>query len=249
MLLNTGFYTAGEAADLLHADAETVRRWAFGMMGDPMLGTIRHPPLIRTELPEIDGERALTFVELVELLYVRAFHDLGVPGTTIREAANVAGRLFTSRHPFALRDAYLDPERVLYGSVAGQDGCEALVKLCGDGQHAFPQMLKPYLEQLEFGGDGVASRWWPMGKAAGVLLDPHIAFGAPIIEEVGMRVSTLAESFDAEHPASGERTLERVAWIYEVDSRHVHTALEFSRWLRRPQRSGSDANPSTTLPG
>lgn len=211
-----------------------MRRWAFGGPCGQPSERAGDPPLIRTELPEIDGEPALTFVELVELIYVRALDDLGVPSQTIREAVEVAGRLFASGHPFALREVYLDPGRVLYGSIAGQEGCEALVQLCGDGQHAFPGMLKPYLEQLEFGADGVASRWWPLGKHAGVLLDPRIAFGAPIIEEVAIRTSTLAEAFDAERPASGERTLERVAWIYEVEPCHVQTALEFARWLRRP---------------
>lgn len=233
MLLNTGFYSPGEAAALLHEDTRTVRRWAFGYRRTRPSGRVKHPPLIRTELPELEGERALTFVELVELLYVRAFHELGVSWKTIRDAADVAARLFDSRHPFALRHVYLDPNRVLYGAVAETDGSEALVELSGHGQQAFPQVLKPYLEQLEFGVDGVAARWWPMGKQAGVLIDPRIAFGAPIVDGTRIPVSTLAEAFEAEQPVYGERTMERVAWMYEVEPRHVQHSLEFSRWLRR----------------
>jgi hypothetical protein len=113
--LNTGFYTPGEAAALLHEDTRTVRRWAFGYARSRQAGRVHHPPLIRTDLPELEGERTLTFVALVELLYVRAFHELGVSWKTIRDAAEVAARLFGSRHPFALRELYLDPGSVLYG--------------------------------------------------------------------------------------------------------------------------------------
>ena len=233
MLLDTGFYSPGKAAALLHEDTRTVRRWAFGYRRNRQSGRVQHPPLIRTDLPELEGERALTFVEVVELLYVRAFHELGVSWKTIRDAAEVAARLFDSRHPFALRQVYLDPDSVLYGAVAEADGSEALVELSGHGQQAFPQVLKPYLEQLEFGVDGVAARWWPMGKHAGVVVDPRIAFGAPVVENTRIPASTLAEAFEAERPVYGERAMERVAWMYEVELRHVQNSLEFSRWLRR----------------
>ena len=65
------------------------------------------------------------------------------------------------------------------------------------------------------------------------MIDPRIAFGAPIIEGTRIPVSTLAEAFEAERPVYGERAMERVGWMYEVDLRHVQNALEFSRWLRR----------------
>jgi uncharacterized protein (DUF433 family) len=232
MPLNTGIYTAGDAAALLREDTRTVRRWAFGYPRSRRSGRIEHPPLIRTELPPVEGQRALTFVELVELLYVRAFHELGVSWSAIREAARVAASLFASPHPFALRQVYLDPESVLYGAVTEPDGTEALIQLRGHGQQAFPQVVKPYLDQLEFGVDDLASRWWPMGRPGGVLVDPRVAFGSPIVEAVGIRVETLADAWDAESPAYGGRAAERVAWMYEIEPKHVHTALGFRQWLR-----------------
>jgi len=229
MALNTGIYTAGEAASLLHENPRTVRRWAFGS-SDAARG--RRKPLIRTELPVLEGQRALTFVELVELLYVRAFHQLGVSWSAIREAARVAAHLFASPHPFALRQVYLDPDSVLYGAVTESDGSEGLILLRGHGQQAFPQLVKPYLDQIEFGVDDVASRWWPRGKEAGVLVDPRIAFGAPVIEGTRIPTSTLEEAFMAERPVYGDRAVERVAWMYDIKPKQVHAALCFGQWLR-----------------
>lgn len=223
MKLGTGFYTPAEAGALLHERPRTVRRWAFGGA---------RPPVIRAELPVIEGERAVTFVELVELLYVRAFRRAGASLSSIREAASVAGRLFTSEHPFALHQVFADPAAVLYGAARESDGVEGLVQLRGHGQHEIPSLVRPYLAQLEFDVDDLARRWWPMGRAGGIVLDPGFSFGAPVVEAVGIRASTLADAVDAEAPASGASTIDRVAWMYEVEAPHVETALAFRRWLR-----------------
>ncbi|HEX2079761.1 MAG TPA: hypothetical protein VHG08_18745 [Longimicrobium sp.] len=231
-LPGTGIYTPAEAATLLHERSETVRRWAFGYRRTRAAGPAVHPPLIRTDLPEIEGERALTFVELVELLYIRAFHTAGASWREIREAATVSARLFTSEHPFALRQVYVDPGRVLYAAVQNADGSKSFIRLRGHGQHELPALVKPYLDQLDFDLNDVASRWWPLGRHGGIVIDPAFSFGAPLVEEVGIRARTLADACHAEHAAHGEKTVEHVAWLYEVSPRHVETALAFQRWLK-----------------
>jgi uncharacterized protein (DUF433 family) len=233
MQLGTGLYTPKEAAMLLHEQAATVRRWAFGYHRNrPERGRSHHPPLLlQTDLPEVDGEQALTFVELIELLYIRAFERAHVPWRAIKEAANVAARLYKSEHPFALRQLYIDPKSV-YGAVQELDGSESLVQLLGHGQHAIAPVLKPYLEQLEFDINDVASRWWPMGKLGGVVIDPRISFGAPLVAEVGIRTKMLSDMYYAERDVYGEeKAVERVAWIYEIKPTHVQTALTFKHWL------------------
>lgn len=231
MLPGTGLYTPAEAASLLHEQPETVRRWAFGYRRNRAAGPTVHPPLIHTDLPELEGQRALTFVELVELLYIRAFHAAGASWNEIKEAATVAARLFTSEHPFALRQVYVDPGRVLYGGVRNPDGSESFVRLRGHGQHELPALVKPFLDQLDFDLNDVASRWWPLGRNGGVVIDPAFSFGAPRVEEAGIRTRTLAQAYDAEHAAYGEKTVEHVAWTYEISPSHVETALAFERWL------------------
>jgi uncharacterized protein (DUF433 family) len=168
---------------------------------------------------------------LVELLYVRAFHDARVGWSAIREAASVAARLFATAHPFALRQVYLHPGSFLYAAIEEADGSEALIQLRGHGQHEIPQLVKPYLDQLEFGTDDVVSRWWPMGMGGGVVVDPRIAFGAPTVEGTGIRTETLRDACVAERATHGDRALERVAWLYELKPAQVDHALRFHRWL------------------
>jgi uncharacterized protein (DUF433 family) len=229
-MVGIGLYTPKDAAALLHEQPETVRRWAFGYRRNRAAGVAVHPPLIQTDLPELEGQRALTFVELIELLYIRAFQRAGVSWRLIKEAANVAARMFSTDHPFALRQLYVDPHSV-YGAVKEPDGSESLVQLVGHGQHAMTQLVKPFLEQIDFGSDNVARRWWPLGRHGGVVIDPEFSFGAPRVEEVGIRTRTLAQAYDAEHTAYGEKTVQHVAWMYEIGPQHVETALTFERWL------------------
>lgn len=231
MQMGTGIYTPAEAAVLLHERPETVRRWAYGYKRTRASGRTAHAPLIHTELPTLEGQDALTFVELIELLYIRAFERAGVSWKLIRDAANVAARMFSTRHPFALRQVYVDPHSV-YGAVHEDDGSESLVQLVGHGQHAIPQLVKPFLEQIDFGANDVARRWWPMGRDGGVVVDPLFAFGAPVVEEVGIRCRTLANTVAAERPVHGDGAVEYVAWTYEISPRSVDTALRFQQWLR-----------------
>jgi hypothetical protein len=238
LALGTGIYTPGEAAALLHEKPATVRRWAFGYRRMRPTGPVRHAPLIKTDLPVLEGTPAISFVELIEMLYIRAFESAGASWGIIKEAANVAAREFAQhgheqgrRHPFAMRHFFVDPEGLLYVVLNESDDSEAVVLLQGHGQQAFPQLIKPYLDQIDFGLNDVATRWWPLGKEGGVSVDPSFAFGAPVVEEAGIRAGTLCDVYDAEFGQHGERTVEHVAWMYEVPPRSVETALGFRRWL------------------
>jgi uncharacterized protein (DUF433 family) len=234
-MVGTGLYTPLDAAALLHEKPSTVRRWAFGYGRSRAHGTVRHPPLIHSELPRLEGEPALTFVELVELLYIRSFLRAGVSWAVMKEAARVASRMYDTRHPFALRHFFADP-RAIYAAEEAE-GRESLIQLAGHGQHVIGEIVKPFLDELEFDGDEVATRWRPLGRIGGVLVDPRHAFGAPVVEETGIRTRTLVETYLDELPCFGERTVERVAWMFNVKPLHVQVALDFDRWLISPSRN------------
>jgi uncharacterized protein (DUF433 family) len=233
-MIGTGLYTPQDAAMLLHEQPRAVRRWAFGYGRNRKVGRVTHPPLIHTDLSPIEGQDALTFVELIELLYIRAFLRAGVSWKTVKTAANVAARMFDSKHPFALRRLYVDPKAVFAG-VEESGGREALIELVGHGQHAMPSIVKPYLDELEFDVNDVANRWWPMGRTGGVVIDPKHSFGAPIVDGTGIRTATLSDAYRDEFPRYKTQTVERVAWTYNVRPVHVEAALRFRTWLINPK--------------
>lgn len=230
-MIGKGIYTLADAAALLKAPPAEVRRWAFGYERVRGGAPVRYDPLIRTELPEIEGQRALTFVELVELMYIKGFRKAGAPWKLIHEAASVAARLFESEHPFAMRSFFADPDGI-YALLDEANGGASLVRLIGHGQHTIQEVVRPYLGQLEFDPLDVPTRWWPMGREGRVVVDPLVSFGEPVVAEVGVPTRVLAEALHAERDFGPERALERVAWVYKVPPRHVHAAVRFEEWLK-----------------
>lgn len=230
-MIGTGIYTPNEAAALLKAPTAEVRRWAYGY-ARVREGERRHyPALIRTELPTLEGQQALTFLELVEMMFIKGFRKAGVPWNNIREAASVAARLFETAHPFAMRQFFADPGGV-YAQLREVDGGESLVRLVGSGQHVFSEIVRPYLGQLEFAPSEVPTKWWPLGKEGRVVIDPAVSFGQPTVVDAGIPTSVLAEALAAETEYDPRTALQRVAWVYKVAERHVQAATRFEQWLR-----------------
>jgi uncharacterized protein (DUF433 family) len=230
-MIGTGIYSPPEAAALIKAPTAEVRRWAFGYSRCRGNGRVGYDPLIQTRLPELEGQQALTFMELVELMYIKGFRRAGAPWKLIHEAAEVAARLFQTEHPFAMRKFFADPGGI-YAELQEAHGGESLVRLIGHGQHTFQEVVQPYLGQLEFDPLEVPTRWWPMGREGRVVVDPQVAFGAPIVAEIGVPTRILAEALNAEMEYDPARGLERVAWVYKVPTRHVQTAVRFEEWLK-----------------
>jgi uncharacterized protein (DUF433 family) len=229
-MLGTGIYTPAEAAALLKAPPAEVRRWAFGYSRVRDGERKHYEPLIRTALPTIEGQQALTFVELVEMMCIKGFREAGVSWNTVHEAASVAARLFETEHPFAMRQFFADPGGA-YALLREVDGGESLVSLVGSGQHVFGDLVRPYLRQLEFAPSDVPARWWPLGKEGRVVVDPAVSFGQPIVAEAGIPTRVLAEALEAETEYDAKTALERVAWVYKIPERHVHAATRFEAWL------------------
>lgn len=230
-MIGKGLYTPAEAASLLKAPVAEVKRWAFGYERRRNGARVHYQPLIHTELPEIEGHRALTFTELVELMYIKGFRRAGAPWKLVHEAAAVAARMFETEHPFAMRKFFADPNGI-YALLQESGGGESLVSLRGHGQHALRDVVQPYLGQLEFDPMEVPTRWWPMGREGRVVVDPQVSFGAPIVAEIGVPTHVLADALEAEKGYDPERALERVSWVYKVPPRHVQTAVRFEEWLK-----------------
>lgn len=217
-LISKGLYTLRDAARLLGEDTATLRRWAFGYQR----GGKVYPALINAELPEIDGVRSITFLELIELLFIKGFRQSGLSWHRIREAARVASNLFQTEHPFAMRRWFADPVGI-YAELRTDTDEEVLVELSGGAQVVIEHALEPYLRQLDFDVDGFAKRWYPLGKEVPISLDPTIAFGAPVIDGTRIETAVLVAMLD------DGQSVDDIAWWYELDPWQVDAAVRFER--------------------
>ena len=218
-----GIYTASSAARLLGETPAKIRRWAFGYRRNG----VARPPAITTDVAALDGVRIITFLELVELMFIKGLLATGLSWPKVREASRVAARLLENeRHPFATRRWFADAAS-LYLQLGQEHDEELLIEVAGHAQLAMRPVLQPYLTQLEFGATGVAQRWYPRGPTTPILVDPQRAFGMPITARGGVPTETIA----ALHSA-GDR-IETIAAWYRIDEAEVAAAVEFEKSLPR----------------
>lgn len=207
--LTSGVFTVPEAALLLRTDQQTVRRWFAGkkaIFAAPRWGTTVN----------------LTFEDLVSALFIRAFRSRGFSLQLIRKiAANAADMLGTER-PFALNRFCTDGKTILAEiRDHGSPSEKRMIDLGrGKGQFVFRALYADFIQDIEFGLDAKARCWWPLGKKAGVRVDPRVSMGAPVTRS-GIPARLLASA------AKAEKSTARVASWYGVKAAEVLAAKRF----------------------
>jgi len=221
-----GVYSFPEAARLVRTSTQTVTRWLLGYRFPTRSGSGgQSGPIFSPQLAQIEGYRAIGFLDLVELLFVKAFRDQGVTLQTIRRAAKEAARRWDTTHPFCLRRFATDG-RTIFATVLDDLGEEGLLELTRS-QLAFRTVLEPYLRQLEYGSEYLVNKWWPLGNKKPVCVDPAICFGRPVVLPVPIPTEIVYEAVGA------EQTAQEVAEWYGLPLKSVQAAIEFESELAR----------------
>lgn len=130
-----------------------------------------------------------SFSDLVSLLVVRELVQLGMEPHDIREAEAYLRRQFSTARPFVNQEIATDG-RAIFVKREVEDQVESANH--GGGQQAHGEVLGPYLTRVHYRRTSArdwspAASWSPMD---GVVLDPAVQFGAPVVE--GTRVPTAA---------------------------------------------------------
>lgn len=223
-LVGVGLYTFAEAAKLVGVQSRDLRRWLDGYSyRDRNKESVRSEPLWKTELTDEEVE-GISFHDLLEVRFVAAFRKHGVSLQTIRCASQHARELFDRPYPFTCKRFQTDG-RTIFAQAIHDTGETELLDLVKK-QYAFSQIIEPSLYRgIEFGNNELARRWFPLSRSRSVVLDPMIAFGKPIVTDVGIRTSTLYDAFLA------EGTKRAVSRLYEVPLASVEAAISFEKRL------------------
>jgi uncharacterized protein (DUF433 family) len=232
-LLGVGIYSRADAARLLRMTPQRLSRWVKGytywIRSRRDARRIRRPPVVKTDLPVVGGMLALSFLELMEIRVVRALVEKGVPLQRVRVAARRISDQLGTPHPFAHQRVFTDHEQV-FVAVARDDAQPDLLQVTGRRaslQVVAGPVLSSYVQEIDFDeSTALAERWWPLGKRVPVVLDPRLAFGAPVIEGTATRTAAVR------HFARGE-SVPVLARAYEIDQKRVRAALRFEKLLAR----------------
>lgn len=102
-----------------------------------------------------------------------------------------------------------------------------MIHLSGRGgfQLLSGQLIESYLDEIEFDErSGLTAKWWPLGTAFPVVLDPHRVFGAPSIEGSRVRTDTAASLVRA-------TDVHTAAAALQLTVREINAALKFETFL------------------
>lgn len=224
-LIGVGLYTFQEASKLTNTTPQELRRWLKGCVRKAYNSDerVRSEPLWKTELSESDVD-GISFHDLLEVRFVKAFLKHGVSLQTIRLASQQARELFNHPYPFTCKKFQTDG-RTIFATALEASGETELLDL-PKRQFAFTKIIEPSLYRgIEFGRDELASHWYPVARSKAIVLDPAIAFGKPIVTHGSVRTSILYDAFKAEEDK------QYVAKLYEVPVSAVEAAVRFEEQL------------------
>lgn len=165
------------------------------------------------------GNRVVSFKTFVELYIMGIFHEAGVKPQTVIKAHQELGAMFSTKHPFAL-EKVMKGIRCSGNSIYFEIDGENIIHLDGTKQFAL-KLIKLFYTKIDFDENDVATRFWPMGKKAGVLVDPQVKFGRAVLDSLHIYPETLYGHFQAGDPIA------YIAHIFEIEEGQVQQAIKY----------------------
>jgi uncharacterized protein (DUF433 family) len=219
-LTGLGLYTFPEAARLAGVQPAELRRWLRGYNSGTGDTPRQHPPLWLSEISNADVD-GVSFLDLLEVRFVKAFRQLGISLQAIRIAAINAREILDSPYPFTCKRFRTDGKTIFAEAMSESGELDTLD--LRRRQYVFTKVVEPSLRAgIEFGADERAARWYPIERSKAVVLDPNMAFGKPVVTDSSLRTDILYDAWLAE-----DKNKQRVARLYEVPVKAVETAIRF----------------------
>jgi len=222
--LGKGIYALPDASRILKIDSQKMRRWVNGYTYQKNMERRPVGPLFQTEFEHDSDNTVLSFLDLVELLFIKSFVKHGVRIKKIREAAAAAAKLLDTRHPFAVRKMYTDGKEI-FAKTARVNNDTSLLDLISK-QFQLEEVIGSLLyECIDFDDYDFAQKWWPLGKTGDIVLDPSRNMGQPILDKRNVRTGLIYDLFKAKHD------INEISEWYELDRAEIEAAIVFEEGL------------------
>ena len=214
-------YGPAEAARYLRLPAATLRTWLVGRTYLRGEAQAMFRPLIK---PANAQPLPLSFYNLIEAHVLRALRtEHGVALAELRAAIAYAEKELDTHR------LLLSPQLRTHAGAVFLDRYVELINLSASGQMAMRKMLEDHLQRVEWDAWQYPVRLYPytgsMPRALErpIAIDPHVAFGRPIVQRAGVSTAAIADRIDA-----GE-TVEALAEDYDLSSDEIEQAVLYSR--------------------
>lgn len=212
-MLGNGVYGYREAARLTGLKRECVREWFRTRSADA-----KRYPVFLSDYESLDGGRAISFLDLIDVFVAGQLREHGVSLQTLRRVYTRLQDELKAKHPFC-RSELLSDGKIVFTRGMDAKGQEELKEVL-TRQKVFPSIILPFLKKIDYGEMSKLAERWHIARM--VVIDPRICFGKPIVEEYSIPTAVLADAYQA-----NDQDAERVADWFNVNAEHVLAAVEF----------------------
>lgn len=212
--LGHGVYTLAEVARYTQVPAGTIRYW---FKGKPAAAGSRS--IFQSDYNPVDTDFALSFYDLLDALLAGQLRDFGVPARVIRKSHTALRKLLDTPHPFCHNAIFTDGRRIFHSFIddLGEDVLAEVVSR----QQFFPR-IRQVLSGVRYDPYTQLADVWHIDK--GVLINPRVSFGKPVIEHTAVTTYVVANQYYAN---SMDAAL--VASLFCLKQQDVLNAVSFEK--------------------
>jgi uncharacterized protein (DUF433 family) len=219
-----GIYTLTTAAKIIKINPQKMRRWINGYTYSKNMECRSYEPLLKTEFDYNSENVIVSFLDLVELLFINNFIQYGISIQKIRKAAVVASKLINTSHPFAIKKMFTDGKSI-FADIAQEEKDDSLLDLINK-QYQISEIIEPTLYKcIDFNRYDLAEKWWPKGKDGAIVLDSSRNMGQPILDKYNIRTELIYDLYKTKHSIS------EIADWYELDKNAIEVAINYEKGL------------------
>lgn len=194
----------------------TLRAWTHGNGSRPAGRRATGQGSVVTALGATGSDRrSIPFIGLVEAAVVQAFRNTGLPMQRIRRALNVLSRQGELQHALASKKLYSNGADILYDYAQDHDDKQLRLLIVYTGQRVFHEVIKDYLDRIEFGETWASGMTLPVTKRKLLRVLPEVASGHPLFINGGAPLSAVRSRFIAGEPVLS------IARDYEVPAEDI----------------------------
>ncbi len=165
-----------------------------------------------------EKNKAVNFYTLIELYTFFKLREKGLSAKKIIKVHQTIGEELNTKYPFAIAEILADKKGVWYKHL------ENLITADGTRQINIKPILEPFLEKVEFSkASGIAERYYPLGKAKKVVVDPKHQFGQPVVSDTNIKTEVIYQMY------KGGESVKNISYIYDINSKYVSDAIGFHK--------------------
>lgn len=161
------------------------------------------------------GNKAVNFYALIEFYIYFQCREHGMSAQKVKKFHTQLSLDLKTKYPFAHYRISTDFENIWAESTGN------LIKADGKRQFDLLPVLDKFLHNVSYDGNNMATRYYPLGREAEIVVDPVYQFGQPIVDGTAIKTKSIYNLH------LGGESNKRISALYDIPISKVKDAIRF----------------------